>query len=355
MKRTNTAVWMEKQNRWQIKVQKNGIRKTFYSSTKGRTGQREANAKADAWLDEGIEDHTMKVCKAADEYLEQLKLTASTSHYKQTEYIMRMYIKARIGNVRLSDLHEQHLQSVIDYGYSRKLSKKTLKDIRGGITAFLRYCRKCHYTTLTTDDLVIPNGAPTKEKAILQPSALKTLFTVDTTSAGHEELLINAFRFQCVTGLRPGETVALKWNDIFKNTVHVQRSINVHGETTTGKNDNARRSFDLNELSKAILDNQEHNGDYVFGIDGQPVSQRRYRERWKAYCKANDIPEDVTPYGLRHTFVSVVKSLPEGYLKALVGHSEDMDTYGIYSHSLTGDQAKTAELVNEIFKGILGA
>ena len=53
-KRTNTAVWMEKQQRWQIKVQKNGERRAFTSATPGRTGQREANRKADAWLDDGI-------------------------------------------------------------------------------------------------------------------------------------------------------------------------------------------------------------------------------------------------------------------------------------------------------------
>lgn len=53
-KRTNTAVWMGKQKRWQINVQKYGERRSFYSSTPGRTGQREANAKADAWLDDNI-------------------------------------------------------------------------------------------------------------------------------------------------------------------------------------------------------------------------------------------------------------------------------------------------------------
>ena len=53
-KRTNTAVWSEKHQRWQINVQKDGKRRSFYSSTPGRAGQRGANAKADAWLDEGI-------------------------------------------------------------------------------------------------------------------------------------------------------------------------------------------------------------------------------------------------------------------------------------------------------------
>ena len=42
--RTNTAKWTG--TRWRIDVQKDGTRKSFYSSTPGRTGQREANAKA---------------------------------------------------------------------------------------------------------------------------------------------------------------------------------------------------------------------------------------------------------------------------------------------------------------------
>lgn len=41
-KRTNTAKWMENQRRWQINVQKDGVRRSFTSSKPGRTGQREA-------------------------------------------------------------------------------------------------------------------------------------------------------------------------------------------------------------------------------------------------------------------------------------------------------------------------
>ena len=49
-KRTNTARWTGKM--WRIDVQQNGMRKSFYSSRPGRTGQREANRKADSWLDD---------------------------------------------------------------------------------------------------------------------------------------------------------------------------------------------------------------------------------------------------------------------------------------------------------------
>ncbi len=55
--RTNTAAWLPNQQRWQIKVQKDGVRKTFTSSKPGRTGQREANAKADALAGRGYHQH----------------------------------------------------------------------------------------------------------------------------------------------------------------------------------------------------------------------------------------------------------------------------------------------------------
>lgn len=80
-KRTNTAVWMDKQNRWQIKVQKDGERKTFTSSKPGRVGQREANAKADAWLDEGITDTSARISALYESWFEQLQITTSRSNW----------------------------------------------------------------------------------------------------------------------------------------------------------------------------------------------------------------------------------------------------------------------------------
>lgn len=76
--RTNTAQWLPNQNRWQIKVQKDGVRKTFTSAKPGRTGQREANAKADAWLDKGICRTTKRCSEVWNEYLISVRATAGT-------------------------------------------------------------------------------------------------------------------------------------------------------------------------------------------------------------------------------------------------------------------------------------
>lgn len=363
MKRTNTAVWYPARNYWKINVQKNGIRKSFYCSTPGRAGQRECNAKADAWLDEGIENPTAKVNRVADEYLKNLKLTASTSDYGQREYFIRMYVKERIGNVRISDLNEQHLQSCIDYAYSRKLAKKTLMGLRSAILAFIKYARKAKYTTLHPEELTVPKGAHVGERTILQPNDIKTLFSSDEgTYRGKpcEEPFINGFRFEVATGLRPGEILGLKWSDVVGSRVFLRRAINVHKEETTGKNENARRSFTLTPIAKAIIDAQRKrqrelgiSSKWVFTDDnGEQPSEDRYYRHWIAYCKHNNITR-TTAYEMRHTFVSVIKAIPEGYLKQLVGHSKSMDTYGVYAHELNDDSKQAAQLVEEIFKNIL--
>ena len=123
--------------------------------------------------------------------------------------------------------------------------------------------------------------------------------------------------------------------------VMVRRSINVHGEETHGKNENARRSFILTDTAAAILADQRlltGAEDSVFEIQ----SESTYRHCWKRYCAANEI-DYVPPYNLRHTFVSVAKTLPEGEVKPLVGHSRQMDTYGTYAHLLQGEEVQTAQ------------
>ena len=51
--------------------------------------------------------------------------------------------------------------------------------------------------------------------------------------------------------------------------------------------------------------------------------------------------------------MSVVKTLPAGEVKGLVGHSLDMDTFGVYGHILTGEAEATAEAVEGTFLKIL--
>lgn len=363
-RRTNTAVWLEKYHRWQINVQKDGIRKSFSSSKPGRTGQREANAKADAWLDDGIEDPGKRIGTLLDEYLANVQLKTSDSNYRKEKTHVECYLRPAIGHKKLSALKHSDLQDIIDKafrttnfkkGEKRELSRKSLMNIRATISAFLKFCRRQNLTTMTGELLEIPKAARYQTKRILQPESVRTLFNVDTTMYYGKRVydpFINAYRFAVLTGVRPGELLGIERDDIFGNTIHLNKSINIRGEITQGKNSNAIRSVVLSPLALRVLSEQlrvNPDGKYVFDVP----STKYFRQRWIKYCQANDI-ERTSLYELRHTFVSIAKTLPEGMVKSIVGHSAQMDTFGIYGHVLTSDAAETTQALQNRFDTILG-
>lgn len=360
-KRTNTAKWIESSKRWQIKVQKDGVRRTFNSSKPGRSGQREANAKADAWLDSSVCSSGLRVEQLAADYVESLKETTSYSHWSKEQRTLKNWLLPDVGHLKIDRLTEDHLQKILiraskssKSNQSAGLSKKSLQNLRASINAFVKYCRvKRKATTLYPEDLTIPKNAVRNTKNVLQPSELTALFSVSTTAFRGktvEEPYIHAFRFQVLTGLRPGEIIGLEWGDICGRTVLIRRAVNIFGEETQGKNENANRSFVLNDLAYSELCAQQllSSSDRVFEIS----TEESYRKHLRKYCETNGIT-CVTPYELRHTFVSAVKTLPEGEIKHLVGHSRSMDTFGVYSHALDGEQQSTAAKTQEIFSKLL--
>ena len=55
-----------------------------------------------------------------------------------------------------------------------------------------------------------------------------------------------------------------------------------------------------------------------------------------------------------HTFVSVTKAdISEELLKPYIGHAKDMDTFGIYGHTVNGEMDRAAAAIDEVFDKLL--
>lgn len=361
-RRTNTATWLPNQQRWQIKVQKDGVRRTFTSTKPGRTGQREANAKADAWLDEGIASTTKRCADVWAEYMISVNATAGSSYINQVEKFGRNYILPVIGARRIGDLSTGMLQDALNRSYKEgclnpdskrrskgNLSRKTLQDIRGVEVSFVRWCRQHKYTTLRPEDegLAVPKGARNKGKKILQPDALRVLLSTDTRVVrGKVEAdeNIHAYRFAVMTGIRPGELLGLRVGDVEGHRLHLVRAINTLNEETTGKNENAIRTVVLHPLAvaelKAQLQQRAFEEERPLRQD-DPVflfkNEQSLYNYWRFYQHCNGIDPPISLYELRHTFVSMIEdAVSPAQLRRIVGHSKSMDTYGWYSHAVAG-------------------
>ena len=350
-KRTNTAVWLDKYGRWQIKVQKDGQRRTFTSSKPGRTGQREANRKADAWLDDGIEDQRQRVGQVYPRFLEEKKQTTSRSNWEPMESRWRNHIRPVLCNKTVAALSEQDLQTVINKAFARSgLSHKSLCSLRADLVAFVKYCRKARLLTLLPESLTIPTTAAKPEKTILQPRDFVVLFNTDQTSYRGKVVkddLIHAYRLAVLTGnvARSGCVVKTAGVDerlfVFRGRARVYES--------------QEQVVELSALARLELAAQrEENGPVkpeapVFDIP----SDKYFEAHLTRFCACNGLPT-CTPYELRHTFVSIAKVLPAGLVKSLVGHSQDMDTFGVYGHELEDDTARRADALDGMFARLLG-
>ena len=376
--RTNTAQWVEAQHRWQIKVQRNGVRRTFYSSTPGRTGQREANALADAWLGgkEVKRSDRLRVGAAIDDYAEyfadleaakQGKTRDPSKHIKSRDLgnnrntisLLNTWMRPRLGRYWLDEIGDGDLQTILDFAAAAQKSRKTIKNLKYALFAFVKHYRRAGVTAYYPDEVEIPANTRYKGKRILQPEDVVKLFSsTETIRRGKRvpDPYIHAYRLQVLTGIRPGELQGIDTQrslaDLSKNILHIWRSINIYGQETNGKNNNAIRDIVLHPMAKyeivAQLLQIEKTCDRLFDISCEAT----YRKSFRRYCESNDIPY-VTPYEMRHTFISIAQKLPEGELKALVGHSQVMDTFGVYGHEVKGYKEDTAARLEDIFHALL--
>lgn len=347
-----TAKWDGK--RWRLRVTENGVTRSFQSYTPGRKGKKEVEDKAAriARLDD--------VCQffvAWERYLEEVGALTGPENYTNTESIGRNYILPILGQKKLPELRITDFQKILYTARKRNgepLAKKSISNIRGVMVNFGKFCLRSRLWDLDLSELRIPKNAPKKGKVILQPEEAARLF-----EDFNDDWYINLWRWLLATGCRPGEALGLKWDDIKDGTVTIRRAINYRNRVTEGKNENARRSFRLNSILEKILRDQRDKtwrlrSDYVFcNHAGQHAKQTATKNSWDEISR--QIGTEASPYSLRHTFISfMAQALPEQALKALVGHSVNMDTYGVYGHAVNGDDDRIATSVNSILRARLG-
>lgn len=365
--RLSEAIWDDQRERWCCRVTLDGKRRAFYSTLPGRKGKREAERKADDWLENGSINGGARFGVIWAAFIQH---ELDTRGEKNTTYLHnkqygRLYILPQLEHKRMEDLKPIDWQSCIDVPFAnsvkagKPLSAKSLKNIRGTLTAFRSYCEMCDIDMRSMRTLKIPDAAPVGERKILQPKDIELLFS--PPKSGSAPHYLHAWRFQVITGLRPGELYALQNEDITPDgMITISRSVNVRRDITDGKNRNARRTFLLPRLAQEILADQKAYlrelgiiSPYIFpNTDGNVVWERAAYNSWRRYCTA----QGITPcslYELRHTMVSMSTDIPDALLKPMVGHSRNMDTRGTYGHEVQGNRARTAAMLEDTFSNII--
>lgn len=272
---------------------------------------------------------------------------------------IRAHLKPVVGNVLLQKLSGEQVQSIVRSMQKKGLAASTVRR---------------HMKTLTQalDQAVemkkIPsNPAKSAKLPTVEKPEIKFL-THEEQAAILRHLPVSthgrAIRFLLGTGMRVSELCGLKWKDIQKDGIHVDRVnmtikdwqedgyINVETlpKTTMGK-----RVIPLPSILKAILEEQRKDqiekrlkagsvwegeepgkaNGYIFANNiGKPADRHNIARSFRALCDKAGIPRRGV-HALRHTFATNwVQNNPDiSSLSRILGHADPAFTYKTYCHA----------------------
>lgn len=364
---TATARWDDKRHYWKLNVQRDGIRRSFYSSEKGRRGMLQVQSEATRWLSLSVEGDPVLTDAIAD-FLEYKAKLVSLSTYKAISAIMGNISSMDVSKKRIGRVSDMDWQRVINHYADSGRSQRTCENVRSLILQFTRYAYASRWIERVPASLAVHSAVKAKTQVILQPNDIRTLFSsTKTTYNGKlvDEWYIHLFRFATCTGMRIGQIIGLQWDDITSTEITINRAINILGEITKGKNENARRKIPMTATIESVLKEQKKmlqaeriDCQWVFpsNTNGGHSAENVILYRWKTYLRTNGIDERVTLHNLRRTMISMHKTdMPIELLKQVVGHSASMDTFGVYGRQMDGETQQAGEIMQSSLQSILKA
>jgi integrase len=135
-------------------------------------------------------------------------------------------------------------------------------------------------------------------------------------------------RFLALTGWRRGEALGLRWDEIDRG-----RRTATLGDTKTG-----RSVRPLAYAACDVLRSIGRTGDLVFQATRGNGRMTGFPKFWAKIAELGELPADVTPHTLRHSYASLAGDLgfSEPTIAALIGHR---------GHSITSRYVHTADAI----------
>ncbi len=188
------------------------------------------------------------------------------------------------------------------------------------------------------------------------PAEQLQAFLAEAKATGVYEM----YYIELATGLRRGELLGLKWDDIDmkQGIIWIRRQISrIDGKIMEAplKTKNSYRTVTISPQAIEVLKQQKTktNDQYVFpSPNGGPISPDSVNNMLKRVLERAEIPK-VRFHDLRHTFATL--ALQNGVdiktVSGMLGHFSAGFTLDTYAHVTTSAQKEAAETIGNILAG----
>ena len=278
--------------------------------------------------------------------------------------LLRLHVTPSLGDRKLSQLASVDIQKLYTGMLERGLSARTIRYTHAVLSSALQQSVKWGLLSRNPAKAVDLPRNDQREMKVLSPKQATAFLT-----AAKDDRWNALWHLLLVTGMRPGEALALRWSDLDGEKVRIQRNLVRHAdgrwELKEPKTQRGRRTVSIPPATATLL--QQHrraqleerlqagpeyvDQGFVFAAtNGSPLDWRILVQRhFNKVIKAAGIPR-IRPYDLRHTTATLLLADGENVkvVSERLGHASAALTLDVYSHVLPDMQHGAAERMERI-------
>ncbi|MDQ1337779.1 MAG: hypothetical protein QG617_746 [Campylobacterota bacterium] len=294
-----------------------------------------------------------KSVPTVDEYSKMSFEIHSSTRKQSTQSDYRIsyekHIKPYLGKKRLDSIKPSDI-ALWQNKILESVSPRRLKAIRAVLSTIIQDAMR--------DELIVRNPLPLVKlpranKVEIEPFSISEIFTILDNADGQYR---NFYALGFFSGLRSGEMIGLKWEDIdfFRREISIKRAIKM-GVVSTPKTLKSVRDIDMIDTLFPYLQNQysitgKYNS-YVFLNEHQEnfYDIKRIRDtHWKRVLKECGFKYRPI-YHTRHTFATIMLENGEDilWISNMLGHTDSTMTLSRYAKYIKRDERKRASFLEK--------
>lgn len=367
------TIRQRKDGRWEGRYKYNGIPKSIYGKTEEEVYEKLEKITAEITLGTFFEPSKMKLKEWMETWLKDFKKNSiKAKTYESYEQLIRLYINPVIGAIALDKLNNIQIQRMLN---NMSVSPRTIKYTATVLKMALKHAvttgliQKNH-----AENISLPKQIKKEAKVLDRESLQKFIEACRTHRLGP------AFYLAACTGMRRGEVLALKWQDVdlINASIKVERTYNrvkvfdrakieYKAIISDCKTQKSNRVLPILPELKECLELHYTRSRIELFKKGKKISQdtflfltlggniynpRSFSKDYYQFLDKTGIKK-INFHALRHTFATI--ALEQGIelkvISELLGHSSVSFTADTYCHVLPNKKRKEIQKLSLILSG----
>ena len=282
----------------------------------------------------------------AYEWLQRKRRLKETTRINYQTYL-NDYIIPSLGRKRVADITPADVQAMLDK--HRKLSKKTLIQAKSVLSQIMKYAISDEIikrNPCSNVDIEIPSDRVSVRDALPAEEYRDIISHLGNLYLdGRRYLALCLF-----TAMRRGEVLALKWEDIDDDVIHVRRNVTYPHQNapvlTTPKTKAGIRDIPLIPALSNYLSPIRKTG-YIFG-GSVPFKYSDFNAMWRRISKTIDL-HGATSHVLRHSYLTYAVGETTDYktVQGISGHADVFTLMNRYAHPQAEKMKQLSEKMGE--------